>query len=70
MGIIYRLDVLAALKDAGYTTYRLRKEKLLPEGTIQHLRDGAGINFDSLAVICQLLAKQPGDILKYVPDGE
>lgn len=65
MAVRYKLDVLAALKDAGYSTYRLRKEKLLPEGTIQHLRDGTGISFESLGVICRLLGKQPGDILEY-----
>lgn len=70
MGIRFKLDVLSALKECGYTTYRIRKEKLLPESTVQHLREGTGINFDSLAVICHLLGKQPGDILEYVPDGE
>lgn len=65
MTVHYKLDVLAALKDSGYSTYRLRKEKLLPEGTIQHLRDGTGISFESLGMVCRLLGKQPGDILEY-----
>lgn len=66
MGICYKVDILSALKEKGYTTYRLRKEKLLPEGTIQHLREGSGINFDSLSQICRLLEKQPGDLLEYL----
>ena len=30
MAIRYKIDVLEALKDAGFTTDRIRKEKLLP----------------------------------------
>ena len=34
----YKMDILTALKEAGYNTNRLRKEKLLAEGVIQSLR--------------------------------
>ena len=34
MPIVYKIDILAALKDAGYNTNRLRKEKLLAEGVL------------------------------------
>lgn len=32
MPIKYKIDVLEALKAAGYTTYKLRQEKILGEG--------------------------------------
>ena len=35
MPIKYSMNILAALKDAGYNTSRLRREKLLPESVIQ-----------------------------------
>ena len=38
MPIKYKIDILAALKEKGYSTYRLRKEKLIGEATIQQLR--------------------------------
>lgn len=41
MPVKYKIDVLAALKTAGYSTYKLRREKLLGESVIQQLRDGA-----------------------------
>lgn len=41
MPISYKIDILAELKATGYSTYRLRKEKLLGESTIQSLRIGA-----------------------------
>ena len=36
----YKFDVLASFKAIGYTSYKLRKEKILGEATIQQLRNG------------------------------
>lgn len=66
MPIIYKFDVLQALKEKGYNTNRLRKEKLIAEGVIQSLREGKAISFVNLDKLCQLLERQPGDILEYV----
>ena len=68
MPIRYKIDVLAALKEAGYNTNKLRKERLLSEGVIQSLRDGKYIALPNLSKICELLACQPGDILEYTAD--
>lgn len=71
MGAIrYRLDVLEALKTAGWSTYRLgsKGEKVIGERTIQVLREGRPVSFEILARLCRLLHCQPGDILEYVPD--
>ena len=65
MPVKYKFDVLLALKEAGYNTTKLRKEKLLAEGVIQSLRDGKAISFQNLVRICDLLNCQPGDILEY-----
>ena len=37
--IAYKIDVLETLKEAGYNTTRLRKEKLLNESAIQYLTE-------------------------------
>ena len=68
MPIKYKINVLDALKKAGYSTYRLRKEKILAESTMQKFRDGEIVTADNLALVCSLLDCQPGDILEYVPD--
>ncbi len=68
MPIKYKLDVLEALKAAGYTTYRIRQEGLLSQSTLQKLRDGKGISWDNIAMICSLLNCQPGDIMEYAPE--
>lgn len=68
MPVKYKIDVLAALKNAGYSTYKLRKEKLLGESVIQQLRDGALVSWPNMGRLCHLLNCQPGDIMEYVPD--
>ena len=63
---VYKFDVLEALKEAGYNTGRLRKEKLLGENAIQSLRNNEMIGIIALEKVCKLLDMQPGNIIKYV----
>ena len=70
MPVKYKIDILGALKEKGYTTYKLRKDKLLAEGVIQSLRDNRAVSLDNIGRLCDLLHCQPGDILEYVPDKE
>lgn len=64
--LAYKIDVLETLKEAGYNTTRLRKEKLLNESAIQYIREGKPIGAKALDNICMLLDMQPGNILKYI----
>lgn len=66
----YKLDILTALKEAGYNTTRLRKEKLLGENAIQSLRKNEMVGVIALEKICSLLNLQPGDLMEYIPDAE
>ncbi len=63
---VYKFDVLENLKESGYNTTRLRKEKLLGENAIQSLRRGEMVGIIALEKICKLLDMQPGNIIKYV----
>lgn len=64
--LTYKINVLETLKESGYTTSRLRKEKLLGENAIQTLRRGDIVGIIALEKICTLLDMQPGNIIKYV----
>ncbi len=68
MPVIYKCDVLLSLKEKGITSYKMRKDKIMGERTIQQLRDGQLVSWDNIAKICDLLGCQPGDILAYVTD--
>lgn len=63
--LAYKIDVLEALKESGYNTARLRREKLLGENAIQSLRENKMVGINSLEKICALLDMQPGNIIKY-----
>jgi putative transcriptional regulator len=65
MPIIYKINILEALKYRGYSTYKLRKDKLLGEATIQQLRNNELVSWTNLARICKLLNCQPGELLEY-----
>ena len=68
MPIKYRVNVLAKLKEAGYSTYRIRKEKLFGEATVQKLRNNELVSWDNVAVVCNILGCQPGDIMEYTQE--
>ncbi len=68
MPMIYRFNILAALKERGYNSTRIRNEKLMSESTLQKFRTGEMVSTDNITRLCKLLNCQPGDILEYVPD--
>ena len=68
MPLKFKIDVLKALKEKNITTYYLRTSKTLRESTIQKLREGKGVSWDSLEIICKLLECQPSELIEYVEE--
>ena len=68
MALQYKINVLDFLKEKGYTTYTLRKEKLLGESTIQKLRGNLPVSWENLEVLCKLLDCNIGDIVEYIKE--
>ena len=68
MPVQYKRDILADLKEAGYSTNKMRREKLLGESVLQQLRKGELVSWANISRICAMLNCQPGDILEYVPE--
>ena len=66
----YKIEVLKALSERGYTSTRMRKEKIMSEATMQNLRKGKGITTDTINTICIILRCQPSDILEIEPTDE
>ena len=55
MPINYKVNILSALKESGYNTTKLRKDKLLAESTIQQLREKKLVSWTNIDRICNLL---------------
>ena len=68
MPLVYKADILQALKEKGFNTNKLRKDKLLAESTIQKLRDKKPISWSNISKLCELLKCQPGDIMEYIEE--
>ena len=68
MPLEYKIDILTALKTAGYNTNRIRKEQLLSQSTLQKLRNKEPLAWKNIETICKLLSCQPGDIMEYIPE--
>ena len=64
--IEYKIDVMKALAERGYTANKMRREKILSESTMQRLREKKDINTTSLNTICILLRCQPSEVLRVV----
>lgn len=69
MGMKYKVDVIATMKEAGYNTNRIRKEKIMGESMLQKIRSGQMVSWATLETICDLLNCQPGDLIEYVKEG-
>ena len=68
MGLKYKCDILELLKNKGYTTYKIRQDKLLSGSTVQKLRDNKSVSWENIETICRLLKCQPADILIFEDD--
>lgn len=61
--IYYKINILEALKKAGYNTTIIRKNTLIPETALTSIRHNKPISWSTLEKICDLLNCQPADIL-------
>ena len=67
--IVYK-EIIQKLADVGWTSYRIRKEKKLPEGTMQRIREGKPVTTTTLDIICSMLNCELSDIVCYVSEKE
>ena len=70
MAIRYKIDILAELKKKGYSSTRIREEKLIGQSYLQQLRRGELVSWKTLDTICSLLECQPGDLVEFVQEAD
>ena len=73
MPIVYT-KLFNLLKEKGYTTYKIRQEKLIGQGTltaITAIKNGTGgLDAKTIARLCEVLECQPGDLMEYVKEAD
>ena len=70
MPMRYKVDLLAVLKEAGYNTNRIRKEKIMGEAMLQKIRNGQMVSWAVCDIVKQkrrqpLCVKQNGCRLSF-----
>lgn len=60
--------LLSLMVEKELSTYKIRKDKVISESTLQNIREGKRITTDAVASLCEALNCQPGDILEYIPE--
>lgn len=70
MAIKYKIDIMAELKKRGYSSTRIREEKLIGQSYLQQIRHGELVSWKTLNTICTLLECQPGDLIEFVNEDE
>ena len=68
MPIIYD-KLFEKLKEKGYSTYKIRQEKWIGQGTLTAIKNGTGgLDAKTIARLCEVLECQPGDLMEYVKE--
>ena len=68
MAIRYKVDVLEELRKKGYSSTKIRNDKLRGQSYLQQLRHNELVSWKTLDTICGLLDCQPADLIEYVRD--
>lgn len=66
--IVYKIDIIKELREAGYNTARIRKEHIISEASLQKIREDKMVALATIDHLCRVLDMQPGNLIKYVPD--
>ena len=64
----YKVNVIKMLKEAGYSSYFMERNKIFGSRDIQKFRDGVPPGPKVLDRLCTLLHCQPGDLIEWMPD--
>ena len=68
MPIQYKIDIMAELKEKGYSSTKIREEKLIGQSYLQQIRHGELVSWKTIDTICSLLDCQVGDLVEYVKE--
>lgn len=70
MALRYKIDIMKALKDKGFSSARIREEKLIGQSYLQQIRHGEMVSWKTIDTLCSLLQCNVGDIVEYYKEEE
>lgn len=66
----YKFDVIKELSDKGYTSYKIKQDNTLSQGTLKKLKEGGNVTLETLNSVCIMLRCQLSDIVEIVATDE
>lgn len=67
--IRYKIDIISALKKAGYKPQFIRDNNIFGQSTMTKFnKSDTNITLKNIDVLCQILNCQPSDLIEYIPD--
>lgn len=66
----YKIDVVQALAEKGYNSYKIKKDNIISQGTLTKLKNKENVTLDTLNTVCCLLRCDIGDIITIKPTNE
>lgn len=66
----YKIDVVKALSNKGFTSYKIKKDKLLSQGTLKKLKEGGNITLETLDAVCCMLRMDIEEVIEIKPTDE
>lgn len=61
----YKINVIEKLKEAGYNSTIIFREKTISQTAMQKMRKGEMVGIKTLERLCELLDMQPGEIIEH-----
>ncbi|MBE6789718.1 MAG: helix-turn-helix transcriptional regulator [Ruminococcaceae bacterium] len=68
MALQYKIDIMAELKNKGFSSTKIREEKLIGQSYLQQIRHGELVSWKTIDTLCSLLDCQVGDLVEYVKE--
>ncbi|OUM19663.1 helix-turn-helix domain-containing protein [Butyricicoccus porcorum] len=61
----YKIDIISALKAAGYSSYIIQTQNLISQRSMQKMRENKMVTLDTLDKICTLLHCHIEDLIEH-----
>ena len=65
-----KYNILEKLKEAGYSTTKLRSENLIGQGTLTRIRRGESVSTNVIDTACRLTGCKVEELIEYVEDAK
>lgn len=70
MAYKYKIDIVKTLSEKGFTSYKIKKNNLLSQGTLQKLKNEGNITLETLDAICCMLRMNIEDVIEIKPTND